>query len=103
MRHFQLQRVDATAILTLDIHAVLCCLSQVKAVRSEYTAYKVAEPDWLGDQQLRLERRLRDLDYDQKQHRMAQLRSMIAAKQPAEAQVAAWQEELQRLETVTTA
>jgi Asp-tRNA(Asn)/Glu-tRNA(Gln) amidotransferase A subunit family amidase len=99
----KIPRFDVQEVLAMSIHDALYCMAVLKGVRQEYTAFGVTEPEWLGDQSLRLERRIRDLRHDQMAHRAGQLRSMIAAKMPEEQQVAAWQQELQKLEAALTA
>jgi hypothetical protein len=94
----KIPRFETQEVLTMSIHEALYCMAQLKMVRQEYTTFDIIEPDWLSDQSLRLERRIRDLRHDQMAHRAGQLRSMIAAKTPAEQQVAAWQQELQKLD-----
>lgn len=68
-----------------------------------YMKHQMPAPDWIGDRQLLLARRIRDLRHDSMAHRLSQLKGMIAAKQPAEQQIAAWQEELTKLEAALTA
>lgn len=72
--------------------------TELAALSQGYVKHQVPTPDWIGDRQLLLARRIRDLRHDSMALRVAQLKGMIAAKQPAEQQIAAWQEELTKLE-----
>jgi hypothetical protein len=76
---------------------------ELSALAQGYVKHQVPAPDWVGDRQLLLARRIRDLRHDAMAHRLAQLKGMIAAKQPEEQQIAAWQEELGKLEAALTA
>ena len=68
-----------------------------------YVKHQVPAPEWIGDRQLLLARRIRDLRHDHLAHRLSQLDNMIAAKQPAEQQISAWEEERAKLKETLTA
>ena len=76
---------------------------ELAALALGYVKHQVPAPEWVGDRQLLLARRIRDLRHDHLAHRASQLKGMIASKQPAEQQIAAWQEELGKLEAALTA
>lgn len=76
---------------------------ELASLAQGYAKHQVPAPDWIGDRQLLLARRIRDLRHDSMAHRLAQLKGMIASKQPAEQQIAAWQEELGKLEAALSA
>ena len=77
--------------------------AELYALAGGYAKHQIEVPDWVGDRQLLLARRIRDLRHDHMAHRLSQLRGMIASKQPAEQQIAAWQEELGKLEAAMSA
>lgn len=62
---------------------------ELGALTQGYARHQVPTPEWIGDRQLPLDRRIRDL--------------RIASKQPADKQISAWQEELASLETALNA
>ena len=72
---------------------------ELASLTQGYAKHQVPAPDWIGDRQLLLARRIRDLRHDSMAHRLAQLKGLVASRQPAEQQIAAWQEELGKLET----
>ena len=76
---------------------------ELAALALGYVKHQVPAPEWVGDRQLLLARRIRDLRHDHLAHRASQLKGMIASKQPAEQQIAALQEELGKLEAALTA
>ena len=76
---------------------------ELMALAQGYVKHQVPAPEWIGDRQLLLARRIRDLRHDHMAHRASQLKSMIASKQPAEQQITAWQDELGKLEAALTA
>ena len=77
--------------------------TEMAALASGYAKHQVDAPYWIGDRQLLLARRILDLRHDAMAHRLAQLKGMIASKRPAEQQIAAWQEELGKLEAAMSA
>lgn len=81
------------------MHECIGVLVETRAYIVEYQTQTVPVPEWLSDQQTRMERRVRDLRHDQLAHRLAQLKGMIASKQPVEHTIATWQEEATQIET----
>mgnify|MGYP001605579117 CR=1 FL=1 len=90
------QRRDVTV---LSMHDAIQEDVELGALAQGYVRHQVPTPEWIGDRQLLLARRIRDLRHDHMAHRLSQLKGMIASKQPAEKQISAWQEELASLET----
>ena len=96
--HTYLEEIREADLSQLTMDGAIEHSAYLKIGRAEYHLHGLSEPEWMGDRALRLARRIRDLRHDQMAHRLAQLKGMIAAKQPAEQQIAAWEEERQTLE-----
>lgn len=86
-------------VTVLSMHDAIQEDVELGALAQGYVRHQVPTPEWIGDRQLLLARRIRDLRHDHMAHRLSQLKGMIASKQPAEKQISAWQEELASLET----
>ena len=86
-------------VTVLSMHDAIQEDVELGSLAQGYARHQVPTPEWIGDRQLLLVRRIRDLRHDHMAHRLSQLKGMIASKQPAEKQISAWQEELASLET----
>lgn len=88
-------KLDCT---TMAMHPCMEYLGRTKALIAEYECYGVEVPGWLNDQQLRLERRVRDLSHDAKAHELSKIKSLIAANKPADEKMEGWKRRQAALE-----
>ena len=96
---YQSGKFDCT---TMTMHECITHCAGTRALRSEYREQNVTEPEWLSDQHLRLERRVRDLRHDEKAHELAKLVTLIAQHQPAEAKLEGWEAQRDALKAELT-